>query len=229
MEIIFLGTGSAIPIPRRENKLDPASPLHRCPQCRSDDPRDRRWPSSLLINRHYLIDAPPLIATLLQSQGIDPKDILTVFLTHRHADAAGGVSTLPKGVHQAFPSQPGIIEQRGHLFEAVKVPHDQRTWGYLVDERLAYFSDYADIRPALPALKRAHIAVLDGSGWEQAFPTHQPMVEVIPIVKQLSNLKTIYFTHVGHTHFPHFKLERKTKKLGDERFGIAFHGLKISL
>lgn len=224
MTITFLGTGSAIPIPRV--KTDGS--LHDCPQCRSTDPRDRRRPSSLLINKKLLIDAPPPIAGLLRSVSVKPKDIESVILTHRHRDAAGGLRALPKGIRRVFLRSPGRFTVAGHQFEAVQVPHDNRTWGYIVDGTLAYFSDYADIRPALPALKRAKVAILDGSGWGKAFPTHQPMAEVIPIVKTLSNLQAIYFTHVGHTHLPHTALEQKTRELGDDRFQIAYHGRRLT-
>ena len=229
MHLTFLGTGSAIPIPRHQDKFDLSSPLHDCHQCRSNDPRDRRWPSALLIDGHILIDAGPPIVKLLESVGVNPTRVEAVLLTHRHRDAAGGLPALGQGIRQIFPGSPGTFRVGQHNFQAFQVPHDNRTWGYLVDEALAYFSDYSDIRAALPALRRANIAILDGSGWEQAFPTHQPMKEVIPVVKAHTNLEAIYFTHVGHTRLTHMELERKTKNLGDDRFHIAYHGLKLAL
>lgn len=229
MQITFLGTGSAIPLPRHQSRFEPSSTLHDCLQCRSQDPRDRRWPTAFLIDRKILIDTPPPIINLLASLNLAPKDISTVLLTHRHADAAGGLSAFGKGTHLVFPKESGLFRVGRHRFKVIKVPHDSQTWGYLIDGSLAYFSDYADIRPALPALKKAKVAVLDGSGWHQAFPTHQPMAKVIPIVKKFSNLKAIYFTHVGHTGLPHFELERKTKELGDDRFHIAYHGLRLEV
>ena len=65
------------------------------------------------------------------------------------------------------------------------------------------------------------------SGWNTSFPSHQPMAQVIPIVKRLQNLKRFYFTHNGHTHVPHAELDRWVKREGDRRFAIAYHGLRI--
>jgi beta-lactamase family protein len=240
MKVIFLGTGSAIPIPRADDgkrgyrdvsNLRPRThyALHNCPQCRSRDPRDRRVSSAAVIDGRVLIDAGPPIGELLDSVHTRPDDIVAIFLTHRHRDACGGLHTMREGVRIVFPRRSGVTVCAGHRFEAVRVPHDTLTWGYLVDSALAYFSDYSDIRHALPALRRARVAVLDGSGWGRTFPTHQPMMEVIPIVKTLPNLTRIFFTHVGHTGMSHAELERQTRALGDRRFAIAHHGLKIRI
>jgi phosphoribosyl 1,2-cyclic phosphodiesterase len=218
MELLFLGTGSALPIPR---------PGHDCPQCRSRDPRDRREPSALLIDGRILIDAGPSIDALLASVGRATEDIRLVVLTHRHRDAAGGLRLLPASTPVILPRRPGRIRAAGHRFDAVRVLHAGPTWGYLIDGVLAYFSDYRLIDPALPALRRARVAVLDGSGWRRTFPSHQPMVDVIPMVKPLRNLRRVLFTHIGHSHLPYAELERRMRALGDARFGIAYHGLRV--
>ena len=70
---------------------------------------------------------------------------------------------------------------------------------------------------------------MDGSGWARTYPTHQAMVRVIPIVKALPSLARIFFTHVGHTGMSHVELEKQTRALGDRRFAIAYHGLRIQI
>jgi phosphoribosyl 1,2-cyclic phosphodiesterase len=166
---------------------------------------------------------------MLESIGISPHDITTIFLTHRHHDASGGLHTMPEGTRIIHHRHSGVAVVDGHHFEAVRVSHDVLAWGYLIDSTLAYFSDYSSLRGVVPALRRARIAVLDGSGWQRTFPTHQPMVEVIPVVKALPNLTRILFTHVGHMGMPHAALERQTRALGDRRFGIAYHGLRLTV
>jgi phosphoribosyl 1,2-cyclic phosphodiesterase len=185
--------------------------------------------SAIVIDDRVLIDAGPAIGELLSSVDVPPEGIATILLTHRHRDAWGGLHTMRDRSRIVFPRRPGITIWAGHCFEAVRVPHDIVTWGYLVDSALAYFSDYSDIRSAIPALRRARVAVLDGSGWARTFPTHQPMVQVIPIVKALANLRRILFTHVGHTGMTHAELERQTRALGDQRFAIAYHGLQLRI
>jgi glyoxylase-like metal-dependent hydrolase (beta-lactamase superfamily II) len=91
-------------------------------------------------------------------------------LTHHHRDAAGGLAALPARARVVMPERPGRFAVEGHRFEAVPVPHAGRAWGYLVDGVLAYFSDYSEIDPALTALRRARVAVLDGSGWAADLP-----------------------------------------------------------
>ena len=237
MKVVFLGTGSAIPIPRGPDGRSgyrgavrwarTQRGIHDCPQCRSRDVRDRRASSAVVIDGRLLIDAGPAIGELLTSVDVPPDDIAAIFLTHRHRDACGGLHTMCEKSRIVFPRRPGITVLAGHRFEAVRVPHDDVAWGYLVDSALAYFSDYSDIRGAIPALRRARVAVLDGSGWARTFPTHQPMVQVIPIVKALPNLTRILFTHVGHIGMTHVELERQTRALGDQRFAIAYHGLQL--
>lgn len=133
------------------------------------------------------------------------------------------------GTGSAIPISRRTKTGRLHAFRAVHVPHAPRTWGYVIDGRLAYFSDYADLGAALPSLRRGRAAVLDGSGWNTAFPSHQPMAEVIPILRRLRNLDRIFFTHNGHLHVPRRELDRRVKAEGDRRFAIAFHGLRVRI
>jgi hypothetical protein len=55
------------------------------------------------------------------------------------------------------------------------------------------------------------------------------MAAVIPIVKRLRNLRRVVFTHVGHTGLSHEELERRALALGDRRFRIAYHGLRMRI
>jgi phosphoribosyl 1,2-cyclic phosphate phosphodiesterase len=89
IKLTILGSGPAIAIPR---------PGHRdrtCREARQAGSRSRRRRSSLLVEyrgRHILIDAGPDILEQLEMAKIKKPD--AVFLTHAHADAAGGVDTL---------------------------------------------------------------------------------------------------------------------------------------
>lgn len=213
MEIIVLGSGSAKPIPRED----------RCEQCLSKDRRDRRLPSALLIDGKFLIDAPPEIEELLKMVNAQIAQIEGIITTHNHQDAAGGLGYIKSRGAQVFPHPMWKVKD----FE---IAHGKtKAKGFLVDDTLLYCSDYSNINPALTYLKKAKIAFLDGSGWDRVFPSHQPMVEVIPVVKRLQNLRQIYFTHNGHTRIPHRELEKMVQKLGDRRFKLAYHGMKIKI
>lgn len=223
MKLTVIGSGSATPIPRQNCQ---------CSQCTSDDPRDRRFPSALLVDGKLLIDAPPMVDQLLKSlksrKTRKSQKIQYVLITHEHHDASGGLPYLKsRGVkicaHQG-------CEDLDISIEPFMVPHGSTSaQGFMVNNLFVYCSDYSDIELAIPYLKKVRAAFLDGSGWETCFPSHQPMVQVIPIVKKLKKLEQIYFTHNGHAHLPHIDLKKKVRQLGDDRFAIAYHGLTIKI
>lgn len=88
MKLIFLGTGPDKPIPR---------PGHHDALCQDArrGTKSRRTRSAALImdsGRRILIDSGPDISAQLAREKI--ADIDAVFLTHAHADAAGGIKLL---------------------------------------------------------------------------------------------------------------------------------------
>ena len=84
MIVDFLGTGAAWPIPRLGCS---------CPQCSSDDPRDARLRSSILVERRVLVDAGPDAYAQLRRADVVPE---AVVLTHGHHDHVLGLHELAK-------------------------------------------------------------------------------------------------------------------------------------
>jgi phosphoribosyl 1,2-cyclic phosphate phosphodiesterase len=82
--IEVLGTSAGWPIPRLGCD---------CPQCTSDDPRDRRLRSSLLLDRRILVDAGPDAYAQLMRAGAVPEQVV---LTHDHHDHVLGLHVLSK-------------------------------------------------------------------------------------------------------------------------------------
>ncbi len=79
----FLGTGTSVGIPMLACD---------CPTCRSDDPRDRRFRSSVLLewpDSAVVIDATPEFRLQLLRAGVKRLDAL--LLTHNHADHVHGL------------------------------------------------------------------------------------------------------------------------------------------
>ena len=118
MNVVFLGSGSAIPIPRGHDgrsgyrgALRPARAqrrIHDCPQCRSRDVRDRRLSSAIVIDGRVLIDAGPAIGELLSSVDVPPDGIAAILLTHRHRDAGGGLQIMRQRSRIVFPAGPAL-------------------------------------------------------------------------------------------------------------------------
>ena len=84
MRITFLGTGtsSGVPVIACE-----------CATCRSDDPRDRRWRTSVAValddGTSVLVDASPDLRAQALAFGLTRVD--TILLTHEHADHVLGL------------------------------------------------------------------------------------------------------------------------------------------
>lgn len=87
MKLTFLGTGTSIGVPEIGC---------RCPVCTSDDPRDRRFRQSALVDtddgHRILIDCGPDFRT--QMLGVDYRAIDALLITHEHYDHTGGIDDL---------------------------------------------------------------------------------------------------------------------------------------
>ncbi len=87
-ELTFLGTGTSNGVPMIGC---------RCAVCRSDDPRDQRMRSSVVVrdvadDRTYLVDTGPELR--LQALRADLDHIDAVLYTHGHADHTAGLDEL---------------------------------------------------------------------------------------------------------------------------------------
>lgn len=92
MKIIFLGTGTSTGVPEIG--------CH-CEVCSSDDPRDRRLRSSILVEtdgKRILLDCGPDFRWQMLKQGIEHLD--AVLLSHEHYDHVGGLDDLRPFVHK---------------------------------------------------------------------------------------------------------------------------------
>ncbi|HYV99250.1 MAG TPA: MBL fold metallo-hydrolase [Gemmatimonadaceae bacterium] len=87
MKLRFLGTGTSFGVPQIACE---------CAVCRSDDPRDRRLRSAVLIDTdggtRILIDTPPELRLQLLAAGVDALDV--VLFTHDHADHTHGIDDI---------------------------------------------------------------------------------------------------------------------------------------
>ena len=86
MRLTFLGTGTSFGVPQIGCS---------CRVCKSDDPRDQRWRTAVVIEeggRRLLIDTPPELRLGLLRAGIGAVD--AVLYTHDHADHTHGMDDL---------------------------------------------------------------------------------------------------------------------------------------
>lgn len=117
----FLGTGTSTGVP--VIGCD-------CPVCTSDDPRDRRLRSSLLVDwdsLRILIDVGPDFRQQALRYGV--KEVDLVLLTHTHADHVNGLDDLrPLSYRRSIPVYSpadclDVLHSRfGYMFDATEGP-----------------------------------------------------------------------------------------------------------
>jgi len=128
LELTFLGTGTSAGVPMIGCD---------CPVCTSDDPRDRRDRSSVVLryprekwteasslpsNMTVLIDASPDVRHQSIRHGVDWLDML--FLTHAHADHVLGLddlrrfNTVTNGPIEFF-AEPEVIQSIRQMFHYI--------------------------------------------------------------------------------------------------------------
>ncbi len=241
MLIEVLGSSAGWPIPRLGCD---------CPQCTSDDPRDHRLRSSLLIDRRILVDAGPDVYAQLMRAGAVPEQVV---LTHDHHDHMLGLHALAKlgriplhctkdceqGVRVIFPRldfrvmhmTPGVPAELGEELrvQAFDVDHSPktRTMGLRFTDAaghtLAYMPDLAEL-PGSKLARGADVALFDGSTRDRPVRGHVPMSETVAAARKLKAGRML-FTHIGHRTGTHAELEAWMPE-GAE---VAYDGLVIEL
>jgi phosphoribosyl 1,2-cyclic phosphate phosphodiesterase len=136
MRVTFLGTGTSYGVPM---------PGCDCATCRSEDPRDKRFRTALLVEaagQAVLIDTPPDLRSQCLAHGI--RKIDAVLMTHAHADHMFGFDDL-----RPFTN---------------RMPEPMPVWASTgTAEALRRIFDYLD-RPPIPgtSLARIDLRVVEG-------------------------------------------------------------------
>lgn len=134
MRITFLGTGTSTGVPAIGCD---------CPVCTSDDPRDKRFRSSVLLSfsgRNVLIDTTPDLRSQVLSNNIRRLD--AILFTHSHADHIFGLDDirrfclLQEGAVPCFAS-PGCATDIRRVFgyALAQNAHLQKSFCPLIDLR----------------------------------------------------------------------------------------------
>ena len=249
MQIKFLGTSAGWPLPRLGCK---------CDICSSNDPRDKRTRSQLLINDSLLIDIGPDTYLHLSDSKIDPIKIKYAAITHEHSDHVFGLwdlghiynsqkidiilaeSTYKKISRLFFYNEYKVTKIKAGegakitdlIIILLPVNHTDSSFGILVKEKnksIFYAPDFKFVTDTtIKKISGLDLAILDGSELKIATPTHQPIQENFKLGKKLK-AKKVYFTHLGHRTLPHQQLQEYVQKEGGSNFHIPHDGLEIKL
>ncbi|MBU1146022.1 MBL fold metallo-hydrolase, partial [Patescibacteria group bacterium] len=202
--------------------------------------KSRRTRSSIVLkwhNKNILIDCGPDFEKQIKKEGIGAID--AVFLTHGHADAAGGLKKLPldnalkiftekqtlKYVKRVYgkilPSQ--IIKPAHSLkisnltITPFRVKHALRektfpTLGFKLGP-LVYASDVSSIpKSSEKYFKNAGVLFLDGAMWlNKKMPWHLSVEQAINLSKKF-HVKRLYLTQIGHSYPPHEIAQKEVNK-----------------
>lgn len=256
MEVLFLGTGPAVAIPR----LGHADPL--CADALKPHSRSRRLRSAAILRSgetSILIDAGPDIGYQLASHRIQKLD--AALLTHAHLDAAAGLRTLsdwatsrgvllPVHTEEATLRRYGAFPQLDYRFvksggtarigEAtirfLRVRHSLQpgypTLGFRLG-KLAYASDVASIpAPTLKHLQGVRMLVLDAAFWfGQKYRGHLTPDKAVKYAQWLG-VEHLVLTQTGHTYPPHHEAEAFLKHYAKAhapglKLTLAHDGLRL--
>lgn len=230
MNLIFLGTGPANPIPRHGCRCD------ACNDARAGG-KSRRTRSAALLQVYdstLLIDAGPDIAEQLSDENI--KEINGVVLTHGHSDAAFGLARLNAWLGRKnltniplwtddktkarlvrkFKNLDNLKFQTLIPFQPIRlgklrvtpfpVHHakDFATFGFAFGKRLVYASDVSDIPSQSHYLVRGvKNLILDGAMYlGKRMMSHLSADQSIKIARVLG-VSRLILTQIGHSYPPH--------------------------
>ena len=137
MKVKFLGTSAGWPLPRLGCK---------CDLCNSNNPKDTRTRTQLLINDSILLDAGP--ETYRHLKGEDSTKIKAVLVSHEHLDHIEGFWDLthiyngykPIDVYVTLPVLSGIRKFIGLHGQHLKIKVVQPNQPFLIDHvKVEYF------------------------------------------------------------------------------------------
>jgi phosphoribosyl 1,2-cyclic phosphate phosphodiesterase len=222
LAITFLGTGTSQGVP---------FVACDCPVCRSDDPRDKRLRSSILVEAPetvFLVDTTPDLRA--QALRHDLRRIDAAIFTHSHTDHVAGFDDLRRFCELA--DRPMPIYASPHTMADLKrvfyyAFDGQLVYGYIFARQgrklAAYFSDCHHVPPDVVAqIKDIPVLIIDALRHEP-HPSHLSLNEALDIAKA-AGAQRAYLTHIGHD-LGH----AETEKLLPPHIRLAHDGLRIEI
>jgi phosphoribosyl 1,2-cyclic phosphate phosphodiesterase len=256
MQLIFLGTGSHLGLPRVGCRCG------GCAYMFEKGGKNFRTRSSLLVSdrrQNIMIDASPDIHVQLLRERV--MQISAILISHSHRDAITGLSDIqeiwrirekPVPVYASADTwkvilshykfllpymRQSIIEPGKELvfgdirITAFNVEHEEpvQTLGFVLQQgkrKVVYVSDARRL-PDLSIMQKPDLLIIDGCGLKPS-ADHMSIYKAAEYGRALAAKRTL-FTHIGHGNLPQDLLEIFCEREFGPGFEPAYDGLKIQI
>ena len=224
MKITFLGTGTSQGVPVISCN---------CPVCKSDNPKDKRLRSSVLIeinNKVLVIDTGPDFRQQMLRENVDTLD--GILITHEHKDHVAGLddvraynfkSKAPVDLYAETRAQKSIRREFAYVFAYLKYPGIPEIRMHTFNNKMFNIKGIHISKEEQKKIIGSEVLVLNALRKKKHI-SHYNLEEALDLINKIKPKKA-YLTHMSHLMGFHDEVEKELP----ENVKLGYDGLKIYL